>query len=107
MAACYMRSSTRVRARATAVQHESKSIENMQSDLNQLRKWSNAMQMRYHPAKCKVMHMGKNNPETEYEMTDGSIHTLESVGEEKDLGVTVNKGLKFKHHIQNCVNKAN
>ena len=82
---------------------------NLQSDLNKLEKWSNVMQMRYHPAKCKVMHMGKNNPETEYEMTmaDGSKHTLESVEEEKDLGVTVDKGLKFKHPIQNCVNKAN
>jgi hypothetical protein len=82
---------------------------NLQSDLNKLEKWSNAMQMRYHPAKCKVMHMGKKNPETEYEMTmaDGIKHTLESVEEEKDLGVTVDKGLKFKHHIQNCVNKAN
>ena len=38
--------------------------------------------------KCEVMHMGYNNLQAEY-VTDGS--RLESVNEEKDLGIIISK----------------
>ena len=38
---------------------------------------------------------------------DGTLHTLEAVTEEKDLGVTVDHKLVFDKHVQNQVNKAN
>ena len=67
------------------------------------------MQMRFHPDKCKVLHLGYNNPNQVYHMTktDGTPHTLEDVTEEKDLGVLIDEKLTFSKHIQNQTNKAN
>ena len=67
------------------------------------------MQMKFHPAKCKIMHLGKNNPKANYNMTasDGTHHRLEETEVEKDLGVQVDNKLKFSQHIQTKINKAN
>ncbi|XP_019635916.1 PREDICTED: uncharacterized protein LOC109478689 [Branchiostoma belcheri] len=67
------------------------------------------MQMKFHPDKCKVMHLGRRNPTHEYTMTkeDGTLHTLKVTHEEKDLGVTIDSNLKFSTHVQVQVNKAN
>jgi len=48
--------------------------------------------MLFNMDKCKVMHMGYNNLQAEY-VTDGS--KLESVNEEKDLGVIISEDLKW------------
>ena len=61
-------------------------IEKLQSDLYKLISWSKDWQMLFNMDKCKVMHMGYNNLQAEY-VTGGSI--LESVNEEKDLGVII------------------
>ena len=47
------------------------------------------MMMKFHPLKCKVLHLGKNNMESLYYMhkENGSLHKLESVEVDKDLGV--------------------
>lgn len=47
--------------------------------------------MAFNTAKCKVMHCGSNNPCYEYRM-GGNI--LEQTEEERDIGVTVTRGLK-------------
>ena len=67
------------------------------------------MMMKFHPQKCKVMHLGKNNPNHEYSMynEDGSIHKLEPVNVEKDLGIHIDDKLKFTNHCQNKINSAN
>ena len=85
------------------------SINSLKSDLKILEAWAKLMQMRFHPAKCKVMHLGKNNPKTTYQMKteDGTYHNLEEVEVEKDLGVEVDNKLKFSQHIQSKINKAN
>ena len=84
-------------------------LTDLRTDLNQLQEWSDIMQMRFHPDKCKTMHFGNHNPNRIYTMkkSDGSSHTLETVEEEKDLGVTIDKGLSFSKHIQAQINKAN
>ena len=81
----------------------------LQEDLNRLQAWAEAMQMKFHPNKCKVLHLGTRNPNHLYTMAgdDGTLHTLEAVSEEKDLGVTVDHKLVFDRHVQNQVNKAN
>ncbi len=58
--------------------------------------------------KCKVLHMGFNNENHRYTMLDkdNNYVALNSVEEEKDLGVTFERNLKFDKHISNCVNKA-
>ena len=65
--------------------------------------------MRFHPHKCKVMHLGKNNTKKEYFMhtADGELHKLEEAIVEKDLGVHTNNSLKFSKHCQNKADTAN
>ena len=78
-------------------------------DLVKLEQWANRMQMKFHPEKCKVLHLGKNNPHQKYHMTksNGTAHTLESTELEKDLGIFTDTKLSFTNHIQNKINAAN
>ena len=82
---------------------------NLQEDLNNLQKWAEKMQMRFHPDKCKSMHLGKNNPKRTYtiQTADGNTHNIKDTTEEKDLGVTIDDELTFSKHIQTQINKAN
>ena len=78
------------------------------SDLKLLEEWSEKFQMKFHPEKCHVMHIGSNNPRQEYNMTkDNKLHKLDSVSSEKDLGVLLDDKLKFTEHINIKINKAN
>ena len=85
------------------------SITSLKSDLRKLESWAQIMQMKFHPAKCKVMHLGKHNTKETYQMRteDGKLHNLEETEIEKDLGVEVDNKLKFSPHVQTKVNKAN
>jgi hypothetical protein len=81
----------------------------LQEDLDDLQEWAQKMCMRFHPEKCKVMHLGHNSHRKKYHMTtsDGAKHTLEVTEQEKDLGVTIDSKLVFSKHVYNQVNKAN
>jgi hypothetical protein len=76
----------------TAITSES-SITSLKSDLRKLETWAQLMQMKFHPAKCKVMHLGKNNPKETYQMktAEGKYHNLEETELEKDLGVEIDR----------------
>ena len=78
------------------------------SDLKILEEWSEKFQMKFHPEKCHVMHIGSNNPRQEYTMNkDNKEYILDSVTSEKDLGVLIDDKLKFTEHINLKINKAN
>jgi ribonuclease P/MRP protein subunit RPP40 len=47
--------------------------------------------MAFNVAKCKVMHVGRNNPEYDYTMRGVKLGKTD---EEKDIGVTITKNLK-------------
>ena len=65
-------------------------------------------QMKFHPDKCHVMHIGANNPRVDYTMSkENTRHTLEKVSVEKDLGILIDDKFKFSDHINTKVNKAN
>jgi hypothetical protein len=51
-----------------------------------LEEWSDTWLLRFHPDKCKHMHIGKKNDDNSY-----SLHrkSLEQVIEEKDIGVVI------------------
>lgn len=85
------------------------SANQLQEDLQVLEAWSTAMQMRFHPKKCKVMHLGRTNTKKEYFMhtDDGDLHKLEETEVEKDLGVHTDNKLKFTDHCQIKINTAN
>ena len=86
-----------------------KDFETIQNDLNKLCQWTRKWLMIFYVEKCKVMHLGKNNPRFEYEMTDkdGNTKVLKPVEMEKDLEINVQENLKFDKHISLTVNRAN
>ena len=61
----------------------------LQQDLKRLEDWAQQMQMKFHPAKCVVMHLGNRNSDYNYTMTkeDGSVHVLDEAIIKKELGV--------------------
>ena len=54
--------------------------------------------------KCKIMHVGHNNPEYEYTMGGQRLAVVE---EEKDVGVLVHKSLKPSRHCKKGADTAN
>ena len=59
--------------------------------------------------KCKILHIGNENPNFDYQMEDkdGSSTNLNVVNCEKDLDFNVQNNLKFDMHISITVNRAN
>ena len=76
-----------------------------QIDINHLVKWQNRWLLTFNTKdhKCKVMHLGKNNPCHSYYL-DGNL--LPTVDSEKDLGITVTKTVDWKEHVSNIIKKA-
>jgi hypothetical protein len=80
----------------------------MQADIDALQLWSEKWLLKFHPQKCKLLRVGKGHPNFDYTMQDeaGPV-TLPQVEHEKDIGVYVDKDLRFKEHINTTVSKAN
>uniref|UniRef100_K7EYK2 Reverse transcriptase domain-containing protein n=2 Tax=Pelodiscus sinensis TaxID=13735 RepID=K7EYK2_PELSI len=60
--------------------------------------------MKYNVDKCKVMHIGKNNPNYTYSMMGANLATT---NQERDLGVIVDSSLKTSTQSAAAVKKAN
>ena len=69
----------------------------LQSTLDNLTKWAEDWSMKFNVAKCKIMHVGRNNPGYEYKMAGIKLCEVE---EEKDIGVTIQSNLKPSKHCQ-------
>ncbi|XP_077989646.1 uncharacterized protein LOC144443981 [Glandiceps talaboti] len=80
----------------------------LQEDIDNLTDWSDLWQLKFNATKCKIMHIGYTNTNTEYTMNSNNVQEPLQVTElEKDLGVHVDPELKFSSHVENEVNKAN
>ena len=82
----------------------------LQDDLNILQNWSNTWLLKFHPDKCKRMTIGKPNEFTNTTYTldkNGTLHNIENVEQEKDIGVIIDSNLEFDKHINAKINKAN
>jgi hypothetical protein len=77
-----------------------------QNDINYLVAWQNRWLLQFNTKdnKCKVMHIGKNNPQNQYYMGDALLPDVES---EKDLGVLFSKSLEWSDQIMSSIKKAN
>jgi ribonuclease P/MRP protein subunit RPP40 len=89
--------------------NNTQSASSLREDLKNLQDWSAKMQMRFHPDKCHILHLGPKKPMEHYTMisANGESHVLKSVEHEKDLGVTMDRPLKFSTHVDTIVKKAN
>ncbi|KAK3090353.1 hypothetical protein FSP39_011129 [Pinctada imbricata] len=77
----------------------------LQKDLESLTDWSDKWLLKFHPDKCKYLHIGKHNPASDYQYQLMG-KTLEKIEEEKDIGVYVDESLSFDKHICEKVKKA-
>ena len=77
---------------------------NGQKNLTKLVGWSDRWDMQFNESKCKVLHLGSNNPNFSYSMNGV---WLESSKAEKDLGVFVDDKLRFSKQYLEARNKAN
>ena len=79
-------------------------VNTMQTDLTKLETWSRTWQLPFNASKCKVMHVGVNNPRTTYHLDNQALAVTRN---EKDLGVIVDDAFKFHEHTASVVKKAN
>ena len=80
------------------------SRDTLQEDLTKLYNWSQDWQMDFNVEKCKVMHIGRSNPEYKYLMNS---HVLQEVKQEKDLGIMITSDLKSFCQVTEAYKKAN
>jgi hypothetical protein len=80
-----------------------KDAEELQEALNNLFEWASLWGMQFNVDKCKIIHVGRNNPGYDYYM--GGVK-LKVVEEETDVGVIIQKNLKPTKHCQKGANTA-
>ena len=84
-----------------------KDKDDLQTCINNLVSWSEKWLLNFNSQKCKVLHLGDNNPLYKYFITeDGVNKELEVTTLEKDLGVYVDPELNFNDHINETTKKA-
>ena len=60
--------------------------------------------MEFNAEKCTILHIGCHNRNFNYKIDNRDI-TL--VTKQRDLGIAINKDLKWKEHIDTSIGKAN
>jgi hypothetical protein len=75
----------------------------LQDALNKLQEWADKWGMSFNLKKCKIMHIGHNNPRYDYYMNG---HKLVKVEEETDVGVLVHRSMKPAKQCQKAANTA-
>ena len=78
----------------------------LQEDIDSMENWADTWSLQFNPKKCKVLHLGKNNPSYDYTMTKDKL-VLDNSDAERDLGVVIDSALSFSNHINEIVSKAN
>ena len=77
-------------------------VKQLQEDLRKVGEWSKKWQMPFNLDKCKIMHIGHKNKNEKYELLGKEI---ESVQQERDLGVVITNDLKSSNQCIEAVKK--
>jgi hypothetical protein len=75
----------------------------LQAALDSLFGWAETWGMRFNVDKCKIMHVGRNNPRYEYFINGTKLKTVD---DETDVGVIVQDSLKPAKQCQKAANTA-
>ena len=79
----------------------------LQHSINDLVKWTEKWLLKFNNEKCKILHLGKNNPKYKYHIKQGDLITdLQETINEKDLGVFIDPFLSFDNHISYTIKRA-
>lgn len=76
----------------------------LRQDLLKLSDWAEKWQMDFNIDKCSVVHLGRNNSENSYEIKGNKLNSSKL---ERDLGVLIDKNMKFSEQCNKTVNNAN
>tara|TARA_B110001454_G_scaffold210883_1_gene225906 strand:- start:49 stop:1224 length:1176 start_codon:yes stop_codon:yes gene_type:complete len=94
----------------TKAYREINSIEDqifLQECIDELVEWTNKWLLKFNSDKCKILHLGKTNPNYSYSINHDEVSkVLEVTVCEKDLGIHVDRLLNFNDHITITVKKA-
>ena len=84
--------------------NEQYEAEQLQKELDKLYEWTQVWKMSFNRKKCHVLQFGAKNQKYIYHLNG---YLLESVTEEKDLGIVISEDLKLKKNVSEAVKKAN
>ena len=71
--------------------------QNLQRRIDRIAQWAKDWRMEIHPAKSKILHIGRDNPRLKYSMDGSEISTVQV---EKDIGFWVSEDLSTATHVQ-------
>ena len=90
----------------TSIKNEQDHL-NLQNTIDSIHSWTENWQLKFNETKCKILHLGENNPKKSYYIgSHNSRVQLEETTLEKDLGIYIDPTLSFDSHIEYITKKA-
>ena len=79
-------------------------IMELQEGINKHVEWANKWQMNFNVDKCSVMHIGHNNMQGNYNMSNQQLSTTD---QHRDLGIIITKDLKWQKQTEKSCKMVN